>query len=153
MLSSPSGKAISSMPDPQKVSPQKCLTEEGIFKLRKALHPQNMFSPILSNPSGSSTFFKELQPQNIAIFGFFKLAETLASSRFLQPSNTLPSSSSTESSVDNIGFAIPINSVTEIISDIIENGTKSDVSAQSGNDYRGGGYFGYGGFDRSPYSG
>ncbi len=63
------------------------------------------------------------------------------------------SSSSTESSVDNIGFAIPINSVTEIISDIIENGTKSDVNAQSGNDYRGGGYFGYGGFDRSPYSG
>ena len=63
------------------------------------------------------------------------------------------SSSSTESSVDNIGFAIPINSVTEIISDIIENGTKSDVNAQNGNDYRGGGYFGYGGFDRSPYSG
>ena len=55
------------------------------------------------------------------------------------------SSSSGEASIDNIGFAIPINSVLDIIEDIIQNGTRSNVSQQNP-------FYGYY-FSGRPYSG
>lgn len=39
------------------------------------------------------------------------------------------SGSSSEASIDNIGFAIPIDDVKDTIEDIIENGTKTDASS------------------------
>ncbi|MBR5113559.1 MAG: trypsin-like peptidase domain-containing protein [Clostridia bacterium] len=62
------------------------------------------------------------------------------------------SSSSSESSVDNIGFAIPINSLTEIIDDIIENGTETKAQQEMPQyDFSGGNYYSGGDFYGNPY--
>ncbi len=44
------------------------------------------------------------------------------------------SSSSSEASIDNIGFAIPIDDVEDIIQDIIKNGTKTTASSAHTSD-------------------
>lgn len=58
--------------------------------------------------------------------------------------NAKYSSSSGETSIDNIGFAIPIDSVKSTIEDIIENGTKT-ASSTTSSDY--GSSDSYGGSD------
>ena len=61
------------------------------------------------------------------------------------------SSSSSGSSVDNIGFAIPINSLTEIIDDIIQNGTATKAQQETPQYDYGSSFYGNGDFYGNPY--